>query len=138
VGVPNFTGGKQMKRAIVILVLLPLTGCVTASGGDFKRFTRHTITQADRQTVEAAVRSRLKDPASAMFGALAAGVTGKGYIVFCGTVNSRNSFGGFAGLQPYAVSLSPAGAVSSVNMSGSDNVDNMLVRSICQNVADAI
>jgi hypothetical protein len=127
-----------MKRSIVLLVLLPLAGCVTASGGDFKQFTRHTITQANRQTVEAAVRSRLKDPASAMFGVLAAGVTGKGYIVFCGTVNSRNSFGGFVGQQPYAVSLSQAGAVSSVHMSGSDNVDNMLVRSMCQNVADAI
>jgi hypothetical protein len=129
-----------MKRAIVILALLPLTGCVTASsgGGDFKQFTRHAVTQADRLKVEAAVRSTLKDPASAQFGVLAAGVTGKNFTVFCGTVNSRNSFGGFAGQQPYTVTISPAGAVSSVNMSGSDNVDNMLVRSICQNVADAI
>jgi hypothetical protein len=126
------------KRAIVLLVLLPLTGCVTASGGDFKQFTRHTVTPGDRLKVEAAVRSRLKDPASAMFGGLAAGVTSKGYVVFCGTVNSRNSFGGYVGQQPFAASLSPTGAVSSVEMSGSDNVDTMLTGAMCRNVADAI
>jgi hypothetical protein len=128
-----------MKALTIMIVSAALSGCITASaGGDnFKRFVRHTVTPAERQQVEAAVRSHLKDPASAQFGALAAGVTGKQHIVFCGTVNSRNSFGGYVGQQPYAVSISPAGAVTSVQMQG-DNVSNILVNAMCKNVADAI
>jgi hypothetical protein len=53
------------------------------------------------------VRSHLKDPSSAVFGPvkIAMGVNGK---VACGTVNARNSFGGFTGMQQFSVDFDGA------------------------------
>ena len=77
---------------------LTLTGCVTASGaasgGGFKTFTRHNLTPSEKELVVSSVKGSLKDPASATFGEIKAGVTGKGFIAVCGFVNARNSFGG--------------------------------------------
>lgn len=47
------------------------------------------------------VAAQLKDPDSAEFGNLR---PGKGKVV-CGEVNARNSFGGFAGMTPFAVDV---------------------------------
>lgn len=43
------------------------------------------------------VRAALKDPDSAKFGSVSAKQTPAGGIIVCGSVNSRNSFGGYTG-----------------------------------------
>ena len=48
-----------------------------------------------------AVKSRLKDPASALFKDVAAHETSKGAIAVCGQVNSKNSFGGYGGFEGF-------------------------------------
>lgn len=49
-------------------------------------------------SARAAVLAALKDPDSAHFGPLAPGKSG----AVCGTVNARNSFGGYAGMRAFA------------------------------------
>ena len=49
-----------------------------------------------------AVRERLKDPESARFGTLVGGQDQKGVFSACGWVNSKNSFGGYTGIMPFA------------------------------------
>lgn len=44
-----------------------------------------------------AVKANLKDPSSASFGQIARRQVGSGKNVACGTVNSKNSFGGYVG-----------------------------------------
>ncbi|NWA25513.1 hypothetical protein HX866_11460 [Pseudomonas gingeri] len=48
-----------------------------------------------------AVRSKLKDPESAVFGHLTRYSTGSAQNVVCGTVNSKNGFGGYAGVKKF-------------------------------------
>jgi hypothetical protein len=69
-----------MKR--IILMALVLAGCSPAAD------------------VEHDVAAALKDPASAEFGEIT--VRGDGISrIACGTVNSKNSFGGYTGHQPF-------------------------------------
>jgi hypothetical protein len=128
-----------MKLTLCLIALLGLTGCVTASGaGTFKTFVRHELTGPQRQLVMSAVSAVLKDPGSAQFGDMRAGITSKNFIVVCGVVNSRNSFGGYVGNKPYALSLTPDGTkISSRAMLDSDPVDRILVQSMCKNVNEA-
>lgn len=60
-------------------------------------------------TVDAriAVRARLKDPASAQWGAITV-ADRTGETVVCGTVNARNGFGGYMGEQSFMVTGSEA------------------------------
>ena len=55
--------------------------------------------------VQREVRSNLKDPESARFGAIAASRSESGKYAVCGFVNGRNSYGGYMGMQPYAGTL---------------------------------
>ena len=59
--------------------------------------TRREVTDFDRQyAVQQAIKSRLKDPDSAKFG----NVWVKNGIV-CGSVNSKNSYGGYSGFKSF-------------------------------------
>jgi hypothetical protein len=53
----------------------------------------------------AAVNAKLKDPQSARYGEMirkvGANVNGKPAEVVCGTVNAKNSFGGYGGNRPF-------------------------------------
>ena len=49
----------------------------------------------------AAVKANLKDPGSADFGKIARRRVGVGKDVACGTVNSKNSFGGYVGAKRF-------------------------------------
>jgi hypothetical protein len=84
-------------RLVVMLAMTALTAC--ASEED--RAQREAV--AERQAVERdakeLVRSRLRDPASAQFSIIR--VSGS---TVCGTVNSKNGFGGYAGAEGFVVS----------------------------------
>lgn len=55
------------------------------------------LTASQRQQIQSAIRSRLKDPESARFGSMSAVVDGSKKVHVCGYVNSKNSFGGYVG-----------------------------------------
>jgi hypothetical protein len=59
-----------------------------------------------RAAIEDAVRGRLKDPQSAIFGHMNAGRSASGLVFVCGWVNARNSFGGYVGSAPFMVAIS--------------------------------
>lgn len=71
-----------MRRVIAVAATLALAGCFGPS--------EEEKTQA---LVQAAIRARLKDPASAQFGAITVVAPNRA----CQTVNARNGFGGYTG-----------------------------------------
>lgn len=52
-------------------------------------------------SAKAAVARSLKDPESARFADLRIGRTANGEPVVCGTVNAKNSYGGYTGAAPF-------------------------------------
>lgn len=78
----------------------PLTPAeqAAADSAKAKRKALNDLRRRQKATIEAgkaAVLTRLKDPESARFGDVWAG--GDSALVFCGNVNSKNSFGGYTG-----------------------------------------
>jgi hypothetical protein len=142
----------MMKR---LLITVALTSCVAyaahaADPGakaseawrDIK-FIKHVLTPAERDLIVSAVKQNLKDPYSAQFGAMAAGVTGRGDICFCGQVNAKNSYGGYTGMSPFSGSFYPDGTKfypdgtkMRVVILGSDKVMNMIVQGECRRVTE--
>lgn len=64
-----------------------------------------SLTTAEMRTVSAAVALKLKDPQSAQFrwNAYLNDKTGS----YCGFVNSKNSYGGYPGFQPFMAIIGP-------------------------------
>lgn len=110
--------GRMMTRhwvALSAVGLLTLAGLVPEPPARSARVTAlmdgsAELRRLEREAVasaEAAVRARLRDPASAVFdGGFAAGPTGA-----CGWVNARNGFGGYAGRERYVVAAAGRTAV---------------------------
>lgn len=79
-----------------------LKGKIAATRADTA--TRDSAPSVDSEVAQAMelVRARLKEPASAAFGNIRI-VNGPRGKVACGTVNGRNSFGGFTGMEQFSV-----------------------------------
>lgn len=92
-----------MKTALMVLTLL-IFGCLGLWGYDsYKKSSTETqrleALEETRQSGMTAVRSALKDPASAQFKDIRiADVTGS----VCGQVNAKNSYGGYTGFKLFA------------------------------------
>lgn len=71
----------------------------------------HAITPTKDQLVafETSVRDKLKDPASAQFRHLRAYKDQEGFLVECGEVNGKNSFGGYTGFTAYHAVITDRG-----------------------------
>ncbi len=79
------------------------------------------LTPAQVKIVEDGVRRGLKDPDSARFEGIIGGRSAKGDMIACGYVNSKNSFGGYVGMQPFGGMLTNvAGQQFTLIMIGSD------------------
>lgn len=82
-----------------------LLGC--ASQSSLKEpITPYQLTEANIIAVETAVRKPLKDPNSAQFQNLQSTRQGASVMV-CGSVNAKNSYGGYTGFRPFWVKLNP-------------------------------
>jgi hypothetical protein len=99
-------------RAIVIAGTLALAGCQTVSQPGPPAATAEYKPLPDAQAMDAAKRAlmaALKDPESARLGPMrrhnVTDAMGRRFDVVCGTVNSKNSFGGYTGAQPFAYNL---------------------------------
>lgn len=66
---------------------------------NIKHWEKRSITKVEKTFVERAVRDRLKDPDSAKFKHSFYVSNGEG--AYCGFVNSKNSYGGYAGNTPF-------------------------------------
>jgi hypothetical protein len=103
----------MMRRSTFgFLALVALLGGCVASGQQQQLYPvqRIDLTPEIRTAIENGVRHGMKDPYSAMFGTIIAGQRvwqGQNEIVACGYVNSKNSFGGYVGMQPFEGKLSP-------------------------------
>ena len=81
------------------MVALAASGCATA------KLPPAPLTADIEAIAQDAVRSRMRDPASAQFKALRAGTDRDGATVVCGVVNARNGFGGYAGPSAFHVRI---------------------------------
>lgn len=91
-------------RGFTIVVAALLSGCASGAAVETQATVKpFQMTAADREAVETAVKSSLKDPASAQFGDMRAvySATRPRTVTICGAVNARNSYGGFAGAKPF-------------------------------------
>lgn len=78
-----------MKRLLLLAVLLvPLASAPALAQSDAARIA----------TAKARVKAQLKDPNSARFASVRVNPRTK---MVCGTVNARNSFGGYTGPKPF-------------------------------------
>ena len=118
--------------AAAFTVGLVLSGSVLVAGLAYGGLDRGTaekqgrvanwaiLLPSERGAIEAAIRAKLRDPASARFGEMAAKRTDHGVLV-CGLVNAKNSSGGYAGRAPFIGALSKDGVevfkISSVKIS---------------------
>lgn len=90
-------------------VVLVLAGCSAVNSRmtpfltQLDKAPRYSLSANETKAIKASVLSRLKDPESATFGKQIAAKDSNGWILVCGSVNAKNSFGGFIGMQPYYV-----------------------------------
>lgn len=88
-----------------------------------------TLTPQQVEAVQAAFRRVLKDPESARFGGQVAGRDSKGVIWVCGTVNAKNSFGGYTGIKPYIAGVE--GNLAKIGPVANDQVDAEFIENTC-------
>ncbi|WP_154952869.1 MULTISPECIES: hypothetical protein [Klebsiella/Raoultella group] len=90
-----------------------------------------TLTKAEIAAIEVAVRDQLKDPESARFKHSKFVSNGQG--AYCGMVNSKNSYGGYAGDTPFMVMLINNGKPHAgfIGMGGGDS-ETMATLSVCR------
>lgn len=68
---------------------------------NIEQTTPHVLRADQVEAVQASIKQRLKDPLSAMFERVSAVTNAKGSLLVCGMVNSKNSYGGYAGRTPF-------------------------------------
>lgn len=124
------------------ITLAACVGLAACSGGGATRSSLNQapaqmveLTAEQRGDVETGVRRGLKDPNSAMFGSMKAAVDREKadtYVV-CGWVNSKNSFGGYVGDQPFYAVYFPKNRVASLIGVGGPSIDTTVVLNQCAN-----
>lgn len=101
-----------MRKFLVLCCFLLVAACVENTpplNTTYKRGEPVQLTDKQVEMVKEGVKKTLKDPNSAMFGSIYAvknaenGSKGNSdkIIYVCGTVNAKNSFGGYTGQTPF-------------------------------------
>lgn len=94
---------------------------------------QHNLSQIEQTAIVNGVRARLKDPMSAVFGGAVAKRDPEGFVYVCGSVNAKNSYGGYTGHQPYSGMLVGEGAkvfFAVVGIAGSED-ERTAILSVC-------
>ncbi|RWC58883.1 hypothetical protein [Mesorhizobium sp.] len=126
--------------AALALLGLALVGCQSSSLNKHS-YRPHELSAADQETVKAGVSARMKDPTSPMFGNMASSIAENGMVQVCGTVNGRNSFGAYAGAQPFTGVLTANDAgkmVFVVTGLGDGGSGNLAVGIMCRQAGIAL
>ena len=118
-----------MRMAVAVSACLLLAGCQTQSK-EPEIYTPKKLTSAQGAAVHDGVRNALKDPESARFGSVVAGVNSDDVLVACGWVNARNSFGGYTGEKPFMGVLTKQGGFVPVSIGG-DRTEVQVTMNMC-------
>jgi len=100
-----------------LLATLALSGCAATSyshnghvypmgphGYEHEGAVPMALSAAEQENARRIVTASLKDPSSATFGPrIVGGRSPDGFSTICGTVNAKNGFGGFNGMQPFKI-----------------------------------
>lgn len=130
----------KIRIAAAAAAMMMLAGCVNPPPTPITSVTPYTLSQEDIDAVKKGVQDSLKDPLSALFGErmVAARANDFQFIAVCGTVNARNSFGGYTGDKPFMGRLLPSTFAGSggktvfvVESMGGQDFDNSFTRSKC-------
>lgn len=100
--------GDFLKRKVVIAALAAaVSGCVSTPPPT--KSTPYTLSASEIDLLKKGVTATLKDPLSALYGdkIVASQASGAVAITICGTVNAKNSFGGYTGAKPFMVEMLP-------------------------------
>lgn len=121
---------RIFRVALAASLVLTLGACAgTNVPNDDKVQKAIPITPAMRTQIEIGVRGKLKDPESARFGEMMAGVTPSGKTAVCGYVNAKNSFGGYTGEKPFIGRLYPESF--RLSAMGGTEIETSAVRQVC-------
>lgn len=130
-----------------IPVLLLVAGCATVPDASVTAIPigEQPTREAGIAAIETALKARLKDPDSAQFTWPAGFVSGwyqapfdrryEGWIT-CGTVNARNSYGGYVG-RAAVVGVIRSGTVVKVNMDDANARYGSFVAEACKKIIGA-
>ena len=89
-----------MKRLIALFLgSLFLAGCVTPVTSKVTTTGSRELTEAEKGYLYKSVQQKLKDPDSARLTFVPFIETSEGSLDYCGYVNAKNSYGGYAGNQ---------------------------------------
>lgn len=101
-----------MKKVIsVAICVMFLSACVPVSNyGENRVVVTKTkpLSEAEKLIIQESVKSKLKDPDSAMFRMPPVNENGAPDS-YCGLVNAKNSYGGYTGFTPFAATLMRVG-----------------------------
>ena len=86
----------------VIFGTLALAACVEATP---VTTTPSTVSDIEKQAIQQSINTTLKDPYSARYENWRGFEISNGDRAICGTVNSKNSFGAYAGADPFYIRM---------------------------------
>lgn len=126
---------RTFRAVFSIAIVGFLASCQTKPTAPLAVFSTYELSAAERTVVQDGVKASLKDPVSAMFGQVILASKGSdGSMYACGTVNSKNSFGGYTGAQLFIGVFGVANGkpVSfALGALGSDATAEMFIRREC-------
>lgn len=95
---------------------------------------RYSLSEVEQAAIVKGVQARLKDPMSAVFGGAVATRDPKGFVYVCGSVNAKNSYGGYTGHQPYSGMLIGNGQKVFFAVLGiaGDDAEQRAILSVCR------
>lgn len=111
-----------MKQNIIFACFL-LASCQTPQvpKQQIEKATAINLSESQIAILHAGLKSVLKDPDSATFSNHSANQSNNGLVTVCGSVNAKNSFGGFTGKKPYIAFLSNGSKYETAKISSDQN-----------------
>lgn len=94
---------------------------------------QYSLSEVEQAAILKGVKAQLKDPMSAVFGGAVATRDPKGFVYICGSVNAKNSYGGYTGQQPYSgmlVGNGPKVFFAVLGIAG-DDAERRAILSVC-------
>jgi hypothetical protein len=98
-----------MRYVLVLLLIVLVGGCASTDAVPLSSENSRALTPGEKGSIGTAVSSKLKDPASAAFRWMPVSLVqrndGSGITDYCGLVNAKTSYGGYAGFSMFYVQM---------------------------------
>jgi len=114
-----------MGKWISLLLVVMLSGC-----GPSEQQKREAATEKQNTDISVKVKKSLKDPDSARVVIQQVFPLFDGHVA-CGTVNAKNSFGGYVGARSFDVSINPDGSIGFPSIAR-DERESVLKDAMCE------